>query len=243
MNLKLASILSGTALALAATAGEMPAPATAQAVPVPAADTNETNATNVAKVPGAQFTNSVGMELVRISGGFWAGKFEVTQKEYQKVTGSNPSAFSGDNKLPVDSVSWNDAVEFCRKLTEMDIKEKKLPEGYRYTLPTEDEWQSFAASASLEDAITSLGASRSGTSPVGSRGANALGLCDVLGNVMEFCLSDTSQPYRILHGGSWQDFTEINLRPAFRYYCQPDERKNTFGFRCVLKAGPGAAGN
>jgi formylglycine-generating enzyme required for sulfatase activity len=238
MNLKLGLTLVCSLATLAAAAGEMPV----QALPIPAADSSGTNDTNVAKVPGPQFTNSVGMELVRISGGSWAGKFEVTQKEYQKITGSNPSAFPGD-KLPVDSVSWNDAVEFCRKLTEYDIKEKKLPEGYFYTLPTEGEWESFAASAALDDAVTSFGGSRGGTSPVGSLRPNAQGLYDVRGNVMEFCLTDPSQPYRILRGGSWQDFIEINLRSEFRYYCQPDERKNTFGFRCVLKAGPGAAGN
>ena len=74
------------------------------------------------------------------------GKYEVTQKEYQKVTGSNPRAFPGEER-PVDSVSWNDAMDFCQKLGEKDVKEKKLPDGITNTLPTEDEWQTFSGDA------------------------------------------------------------------------------------------------
>ena len=184
--------------------------------------------------PGDHYTNSVDMELVKVSGAFWAGKFEVTQKEYQKVMGANPSQYGGANR-PVDSVCWDDAMEFCRKLTEQDLKEQKLPAGYRYTLPTESEWQTLVADADLKDAVTSQGTSRDGTAPVGSRGANSFGLYDMRGNVLEFCLGDSSLPYRVLRGGSWQDWIEINLRLEFRNYCRPDEKKNTFGFRCVLK--------
>ncbi|MDB6064511.1 MAG: hypothetical protein JWR26_719 [Pedosphaera sp.] len=64
---------------------------------------------------------------------------------------------------------------------------------------------------------------------------NGAGLYDVRGNVMEFCLGDTSKPYRVLRGGDWQDRIEINLRVEFRNYVKPDDGMNTFGFRCVLK--------
>jgi formylglycine-generating enzyme required for sulfatase activity len=200
-----------------------------------AAGTDDTNEELTAKTPGDLFTNSVGMLLIK-AGGFWVGKYEVTQKQFQKVAGSNPSAFSGEER-PVDSVSWSDAMDFCQKLTEKDVKDKKLPGGYYYTLPTEDEWQTFSADASLDDAVTSLNAvPRQGTAPVGSLGPNSLGLYDTRGNVMEFCLGDTDKPYRVLLGGSWADNIDINLRKEFRFYCTPDDRKNTFGFRCVLKA-------
>ena len=79
--------------------------------------------------PGTIFTNSIDMELVRLPAGYWAGKFEVTQKQYKKVMEANPSAFPGDDR-PVDSVSWNDAVEFCNKLTEVERKEESLPKGH-----------------------------------------------------------------------------------------------------------------
>lgn len=195
-----------------------------------------TNEVKEIKDPEDIYTNSVDMVLLKV-GGFWAGKFPVTQAEFQKIMGYNPSAFSGGTR-PVDSVSYDDATEFCRKMTENDLKEQFLPKGYYYTLPTEDEWQTLVGDAGLDSAVTSLGAdSRSGTSPVGSLAANNLGLYDIRGNVSEFCLGDDSKPYRVLKGGSWQDFTEINLRPDFRWYAKPDERRSTFGFRVLLKSG------
>lgn len=195
-----------------------------------------TSDTKPPEPPGKEFTNSVDMVLLQVPGGFWAGKYEVTQKEYTKVMGSNPSAFPGDTH-PVDSISYSDAIEFCKKMTEMDITKKFLPEGYHYTLPTEDEWQSLVAGATADSAVTSLNATRTSTSPVGSLAANELGLYDVLGNVTEFCLTDESKPYRLLHGGSWQDFVEVNLRPEFRWYAKPEDKLNTFGFRVLIKKG------
>jgi formylglycine-generating enzyme required for sulfatase activity len=151
--------------------------------------------------------------------------------------GVNPSAFP-DEKRPVENLSWNDAVEFCRKLTVKEIVETNLPAGFFYTLPSEAQWESLLSDASLADAVTSQTQPRGATAVVGSMGANNLGLYDIRGNVMEFTLGDDSKPYRILRGGSWQDRIEINLRPGFRDYCQPDEHKNTYGFRCVLMSAP-----
>ena len=184
-------------------------------------------------VPSDLYTNTIGMELVKV-GDFWAGKYPVTQKEYQKVMGSNPSASAGETH-PVDTVSWNDAMDFCAKLNALTRETNDLPEGYYYTLPSESEWESLVADAGLKDAITSQTANRNGSAPVGSLGANSLGLYDTRGNVMEFCLSDTTKPFRVLRGGSWKDHIEVNLRTQFRFYCQPDDRQNTFGFRVLLK--------
>ncbi|MEI9959996.1 MAG: hypothetical protein WDM76_02350 [Limisphaerales bacterium] len=66
-------------------------------------------------------TNTVGIVLVKISPDLWAGKYEVTQTAYQKLTRSNPSEFRGPQN-PVDSVSWNDAVDFCGKLSSSESK-------------------------------------------------------------------------------------------------------------------------
>lgn len=195
-----------------------------------------TNLMAEAKPPGAIFTNSTGMQLLKMPGGFWAGKFEVTQKQYQDIIGSNPSEFPGAAQ-PVEMVSWNEAVEFCSKLTAADLKKKFLPEGFYYTLPTEAEWVSLVGDAALDNAVTSLkGNTRPGPSNVGSTTPNSLGLYDVRGNVMEFCLGDDTKAYRFLKGGSWKDFVDVNLRPEFRWTCKPDERMNTFGIRCLLKA-------
>lgn len=179
------------------------------------------------------FTNSADMVLIEAAGMF-VGKYDVTQKEYQKIMGSNPSAFSGPNN-PVDSVSWNDALAFCQKMTEEDNSKMKIPVGYYYTLPTEDEWESLVADASLDDAVTSANGDRSGTAPVGSMKPNSLGLYDMRGNVLQWTLGDDSKPYRVLRGSSWQDSIEVNLRTVFRNYEPPDAKQNTFGFRVVLK--------
>jgi formylglycine-generating enzyme required for sulfatase activity len=197
----------------------------------------DTDTNGAPKPPGDRFTNSVDMVLVKV-GDSWAGIYEVTQDQYLKVMGYNPSAFGGGDH-PVDSVSWNDAMSFCQKMTDKDIKEKKLPDGFYYTLPTEGEWETLMGGASLDDAVTSQNGTRGGTAPVGSLSPNSLGLYDTRGNVMEFCSGDTDKPYRVLRGGSWADNIEINLRPEFRNYCTPDDRKNTYGFRCMLKAGSG----
>ncbi|MBI3852974.1 MAG: SUMF1/EgtB/PvdO family nonheme iron enzyme [Verrucomicrobia bacterium] len=183
--------------------------------------------------PGTIFTNSIDMLLVRLSAGYWVGKFEVTQEQYKKVMNSNPSAFPGDGR-PVDSVTYDEAVEFCRQLNEIERKEESLPKGYIYALPTEAQWESFVGNAGLETAVTSFGQRRSGTENVGSLAPNESGLYDVRGNVMEWCAADPSKPYRVLRGGAWATTIEINLRPAFRHYARPDERQNTFGFRVVL---------
>jgi formylglycine-generating enzyme required for sulfatase activity len=181
-----------------------------------------------------EFTNSSGIIMVKISDKLWASKYEVTQKEYQKVAGGNPSQSTGDDH-PVDSVSWSDAMSFCAKLTDTEREEEMLPEGMSYTLPTQAQWESFAAGVDLKDAVTGSGARRAGTSPVGSLGASGAGLHDVRGNVWEWCLDPQDKPFRVARGAGWDTFIEVNLRPEFRHYSNgPDEAKNNIGFRCVL---------
>ena len=73
---------------------------------------------------------------VILTQGFYLGKYEVTQEEYEKIMGNNPSQFKGA-KLPVERVSWNDAVAFCEALT----KKERVPNGWKFTLPTEAQWE------------------------------------------------------------------------------------------------------
>ncbi len=178
-------------------------------------------------------TNTVGMALVKISPGLWAGKYETTQDAYQKTVHGNPSSFSGADH-PVDSVSWNDAMAFCSTLTTKEQSAEELPDGYSYTLPTQEQWAMLMGDASLKDAVMKLNGNCNSTAAVGSMAANSSGLYDTRGNVMEWCLDPQDQPYRVLRGGAWSTYIDINARPEFRWYAKPDESKNSFGFRVIL---------
>jgi sulfatase modifying factor 1 len=140
---------------------------------------------------------------VTISHNFYMGATEVTQAQWQKVMGNNPSKFKGDD-LPVQTVSWTDAVDFCNKLSELP-EEKKA--GRIYLLPTEAQWE-YACRAGTTtpfhfgsqlngrqancDGTAPYGTETKGpnlekTSPVGTYPANAWGLYDMHGNVHEWC--------------------------------------------------------
>jgi formylglycine-generating enzyme required for sulfatase activity len=155
-----------------------------------------------------RYSNEGPQTQVTISQGFWMGKYEVTQGEYQAVMGSNPSAFPGDLQRPVEMVSWVDATNYCGKLTQQARKAGKLPSGYVYRLPTEAEWEYGCRAETTtrfgygdDPSYTRLGNyawydSNSGqtTYPVGRKQPNAWGLYDMYGNVWEWCL-DWYGPY------------------------------------------------
>ena len=79
---------------------------------------------------------------VTLTHGFWLGRTEVTQAQYEAVTGSNPSRFKEVGPLaPAEEVSWLDAMAFCRRLTARERAAGRLTEGYGFTLPTEAQWE------------------------------------------------------------------------------------------------------
>ena len=179
------------------------------------------------------FTNSVGTVLQKISSGLWISVYETTQKEYKNVTGSNPSSFRGD-KRPVDSVSWQSASAFCSTLTDHEKARDMLPDGYRYALPSQAQWEQQAKGVPLANAVTSTTRQCSGTSDVGSLPPNGSGLYDVRGNVAEWCADPGDGAYRVLRGGSWTEWIEVNLRTDFRVMVAPNATQNTYGFRVSL---------
>ena len=143
---------------------------------------------------------------VTLTKGFWLGKYEVTQAQWREVMGTSPSYFTGDN-LPVEKVSWGDAMSFCAKFTEQESGAARLPAGYIYSLPTEAQWE-YACRAGTKtataygDSLSSTQANFKGNSPynggvsgpnlgkttnVGSYTANAWGFHDMHGNVYEWC--------------------------------------------------------
>ncbi|MGH9756001.1 MAG: SUMF1/EgtB/PvdO family nonheme iron enzyme [Blastocatellia bacterium] len=223
------------------------------------------------KVPGGVFDmglpsdesqredNEVLRRGVRVNG-FFIGRFEVTQAQWRAVMGDNLNPYFKGANLPIEKVSWEDAIEFCRRLSRRT--------GREYRLPTEAEWEyaaragartPFAFGETITPEIVNYngnipygnapkGEYRQRTIPVGSLGvANAFGLFDMHGNVWEWC-EDWYGPYdpnqldnpkgpvsgstRVLRGGSWATFGG-GCRSANRLYLAPSTRVFDLGFRVV----------
>ena len=195
---------------------------------------------------------------VTLNKGFYLGKYEVTQAQWGRVMGNNPSSFGGADR-PVENVSWDDAVEFCKKLTEMEKKAGRVPQGMSYQLPTEAQWE-YACRAgtstkySWGDSISSANANYDEnvdeTTIAGKYPPNPWGFHDMHGNVWEWCtdlydeysigpvtepIGGTSGWYRVIRGGSWGGVGAA-LRSAERENLPPDYGNYTFGFRVVFQS-------
>jgi formylglycine-generating enzyme required for sulfatase activity len=191
---------------------------------------------------------------------FYMGKYELTQAQYQVIMGANPAYFKGDNR-PVEKVSWNNAVEFCKKLSQKT--------GKTYRLPSEAEWE-YACRAGTTtpfyfgESITPdlvnyngnytyasapKGKYREQTTDVGTFPPNAFGLYDMHGNVWEWCQDDYKDNHinapidgsaltnqiastKLLRGGSWDSYP-VYCRSAYRLDSYPDYYYNGIGFRVV----------
>ena len=194
---------------------------------------------------------------------FYMGRYEVTQAQYQAIMGKNPSRFKGE-KRPVENVSWNNVVEFCKQLSQKTER--------TYRLPSEAEWE-YACRAGTStpfyfgETITPdlvnydgnfpygsapKGKYREQTTNVGTFPPNAFGLYDMHGNVWEWCqdtwhdnyngapndgsawIDNENRSRRLLRGGSWYNYS-WNCRSANRGRDNPGTRYFIgFGFRVVL---------
>ena len=197
------------------------------------------------------------MHKVTLKQVFYLAKTELTQGQWKAMMGTNPSEFKGDN-LPVERVSWNDAMEFCDKMNSTE----KAPAGWIFTLPTETQWEYAARGGNRSSGYKYSGSnnvgeiawygdnSRSKTHPVGQKKPNELGLYDMSGNVWEWCLDDWQDrsdetiaefkrgndqggANRLLRGGCWVDGSG-GCRSSDRNNSYPSTRDHCFGFRPAL---------
>ena len=185
--------------------------------------------------------------------GFFIGTYEVTQVQWQKVMGSNPSRFNrcGED-CPVEQVSSSDALDFISRLN--------TKTGKNYRLPTEAEWEYACRSGGKDavfcgggeiDSVAWYGKNSGGkTNPVGRKLPNGLGIYDMSGNVWEW-VQDWKGDYsgsnrqdpkgplsgstRMRRGGSWQ-YGAGQARSTWRSSGYPDDRALDIGFRLVHPA-------
>lgn len=182
---------------------------------------------------------------------YYIAETEVTQGQWCKIMGYNPSYFKFGDNYPVENVSWYEAKEFCNKLSQVT--------GKKYTLPTEAQWEYaarggnkhfgyvYSGSNNLSDVAWYKQNSYESTNPVMMRSPNELGLYDMSGNVYEWCLDfygpyqygmqyepsgAISSTYRVLRGGSWLYGSQY-CRVSFRSNKTPESRESNRGFRVV----------
>ncbi len=197
---------------------------------------------------------------VTLSRDYYMGVYEVTQGEWKRVMGENPSCFTGDRN-PVEQVSWEDCQEFVAKLNEeyKEELEQKLGAGWRYRLPSESEWE-YACRGGTTTAYGGTGnldtmgwyGSNSGskTHAVGGKQPNGYGLYDMHGNVWEWCsdwygdnpsgsVTDPSGAdsgsNRVYRGGSWNNLAAY-CRSALRNYITPTYRYYNLGVRLSISS-------
>jgi formylglycine-generating enzyme required for sulfatase activity len=214
---------------------------------------------------------------VTLTKGFWTGKYEVSQAQWKRVIGKLPGVLTpaggeGDD-MAVYNVNYPEAEEFCRKLTELGHKSGELPEEWEFRLPTEAQWEyacraGTTTATAFGDKLSSTQANFTGkpyngaeegptlkrAAKVGSYAPNAWGLCDMHGNLSEWCrdwfhagLPGGSDPdlssvkgirnrdgtySRARRGSSWLDDGWAS-RSAFRQKFESDRRFENIGFRVV----------
>lgn len=188
--------------------------------------------------------------------GYHLSATEVTQLQWQAVMGNNPSHFKGGDR-PVETVTWQEALSFCVRLSQREQAAGRLPRGWVYTLPTEAQWENACRAGTqgdyagdrVEDLAWYDENSAMRSHPVAGKKANPWGFHDMHGNLWEWCLDyyadnfeglasrDPEGPangsFRVLRGGSWSDRSEMSLHSSSRSRGHPAKRFN-YGFRVAV---------
>jgi formylglycine-generating enzyme required for sulfatase activity len=182
----------------------------------------------------------------------------VTQAAYEAVTGRRPSTSHGD-RLPVECVSWWDAVEFCNLLSDRDgltrayelddvrDQARRVTSADGWRLPSEAEWEHACRGGTtgprygeLDDIAWHRGNSRETVHEVAQKQPNRWGLFDMLGNVWEWCWdvydAEVYGSYRVLRGGGWYD-ERWSCRAGVRRRSHPTFRIDDVGFRLARTPG------
>jgi formylglycine-generating enzyme required for sulfatase activity len=193
--------------------------------------------------------------LVKITTPFYLSEKEVSQQEYEKVMGSNPSHFKGQDH-PVEQVTWDDSRAFCRTLT---ANPREVTPGRMYVLPTEAEWEYACRAGTDTTFVWGESPNKQGlyawaglsadlrTHPVGEKLANPWGLFDIVGNVWEWTsdrmganyygTSPGSDPLgpgvgslRVIRGAGWANNVTSSMRSANRGQVSGEKRRRRSGF-------------
>ncbi len=190
--------------------------------------------------------------------GYLLGCTQVTQATYEDITGQRPSSSCGE-QLPVEGVSWWDAVEFCNALSDRDgltrayefdrVREEAhwVPSAGGWRLPSEAEWEHACRAGrtgprygELDDIAWHRGNSEDRVHEVAGKQPNPWGLFDMLGNVWEWCwdIYDAAVygSYRVLRGGGWCD-EHWSCRAGVRRRSHPTFRIDDVGFRIARTPG------
>lgn len=198
------------------------------------------------------------LPVVTLSRGYWLGRTEVTQAQWNAVmdgpTSSDAAAAARWGERPVAGVSYLQALEFCRKLSEREWDAGRLPIDHQFTLPSEAQWEYACRAGTKGDfagAVTAMAWCRAtgrGPQAVATKQANAWGLYDMHGNVAEWC-RDRYGEYPagpvmdprgaevgdewVYRGGSAED-TALRCGSANRFSTVAASRMDNLGFRIAL---------
>ena len=208
--------------------------------------------TGVTMLPVAAGKYKHGEMAIKLTKPFWISQHEITQLQWEELMRNNPASIQGNAHFPVDNLSYQEAVTFCKRLTNREKQKRTLPKGFVYRLPTEAEWAYVCRAGTTEpfsvkeDQFWYRGSAEARYHAVGTSSPNPFGVYDMHGNVEEFTLDqyvgvpgdakgvqidpvtppDEKDDHVSIRGGSWC---------MLKADCQSDKRKGGLMERCPYR--------